>query len=105
MEIKSQVIIVNEEHTQGYCIALVPSKEAGLRWLKSNKVYLNPLPIFTRSMSHWGWFYMHYFADCFECEICHEITPKYCEGAEPHTCAMCMPLPDGVCGGKFEQND
>lgn len=28
----------------------------------------------------------------FECEICHCITPKYCEGSEPNTCAMCKPL-------------
>ena len=28
----------------------------------------------------------------FICEICHEKTPIECEGAEPNTCAMCMPL-------------
>lgn len=35
--------------------------------------------------------------DCFEektfiCEICHKETPIHCEGAEPNTCAMCMPI-------------
>ena len=30
----------------------------------------------------------------FTCEICHCLTPKECEGSEPNTCAMCMPLPD-----------
>lgn len=29
--------------------------------------------------------------DTFICEICHCETPKRCEGAEPNTCAMCMP--------------
>lgn len=28
----------------------------------------------------------------FVCEICGQTTPKECEGAEPNTCAMCMPL-------------
>lgn len=30
----------------------------------------------------------------FICEICGEITPIECEGSEPNTCAMCMPLTD-----------
>lgn len=30
----------------------------------------------------------------FVCEICHCLTPVECEGSEPNTCAMCMPLPD-----------
>ena len=30
----------------------------------------------------------------FICEICHCKTPKSCEGSEPNTCAMCMPLYD-----------
>jgi len=30
----------------------------------------------------------------FICEICGEETPKECEGSEPNTCAMCMPLPN-----------
>ena len=30
----------------------------------------------------------------FICEICGEKTPKDCEGSEPNTCAMCMPLTD-----------
>lgn len=29
----------------------------------------------------------------FICEICGELTPFECEGSEPNTCAMCMPLP------------
>ena len=32
--------------------------------------------------------------DTFICEICGEETPLICEGSEPNTCAMCMPLPD-----------
>jgi hypothetical protein len=28
----------------------------------------------------------------FVCEICHCITPISCEGSEPNTCAMCMPI-------------
>lgn len=28
----------------------------------------------------------------FKCEICGSITPKECEGNEPNTCAMCVPL-------------
>ncbi len=28
----------------------------------------------------------------FVCEICHCITPITCEGSEPNTCAMCMPI-------------
>lgn len=30
--------------------------------------------------------------ETFVCEICKERTPKHCEGREPNTCAMCMPL-------------
>ena len=30
----------------------------------------------------------------FTCEICKCLTPNKCEGSEPNTCAMCMPLPD-----------
>lgn len=30
----------------------------------------------------------------FICEICQCETPIECEGSEPNTCAMCMPLPD-----------
>lgn len=30
----------------------------------------------------------------FTCEICKCLTPNECEGSEPNTCAMCMPLPD-----------
>ena len=30
----------------------------------------------------------------FQCEICGCLTPIECEGSEPNTCAMCMPLPD-----------
>ena len=30
----------------------------------------------------------------FVCEICHSVTPIECEGSEPNTCAMCMPLDD-----------
>ena len=30
----------------------------------------------------------------FTCEICKCLTPKECEGSEPNTCAMCMPLTD-----------
>lgn len=30
----------------------------------------------------------------FICEICHCETPVECEGSEPNTCAMCMPLAD-----------
>ena len=30
----------------------------------------------------------------FFCEICGEETPIRCEGSEPNTCAMCMPLPE-----------
>lgn len=30
----------------------------------------------------------------FLCEICGCLTPVECEGSEPNTCAMCMPLPD-----------
>ena len=32
--------------------------------------------------------------DGFFCEICGGYTPFECEGSEPNTCAMCMPLPD-----------
>lgn len=32
--------------------------------------------------------------ETFICEICGEETPKSCEGSEPNTCAMCMPLPN-----------
>lgn len=32
--------------------------------------------------------------ETFICEICGEETPISCEGSEPHTCAMCMPLPE-----------
>lgn len=32
--------------------------------------------------------------DEFVCEICKQKTPLSCEGSEPNTCAMCMPLPD-----------
>lgn len=28
----------------------------------------------------------------FICEICGEVTPISCEGSEPNTCAMCMPI-------------
>lgn len=28
----------------------------------------------------------------FLCEICGCLTPYECEGSEPNTCAMCMPL-------------
>ena len=28
----------------------------------------------------------------FICEICHCETPVECEGSEPNTCAMCMPV-------------
>ena len=28
----------------------------------------------------------------FVCEICGEETPVECEGSEPNTCAMCMPI-------------
>ena len=28
----------------------------------------------------------------FVCEICKEKTPIECEGREPNTCAMCMPI-------------
>lgn len=28
----------------------------------------------------------------FICEICGEETPVECEGSEPNTCAMCMPI-------------
>ena len=28
----------------------------------------------------------------FICEICHCETPIECEGSEPNTCAMCMPI-------------
>lgn len=35
---------------------------------------------------------LHWFeCDCFECDICHEITPKEYEGAEPNVCANCYP--------------
>jgi hypothetical protein len=30
----------------------------------------------------------------FTCEICKCLTPNECEGSEPNTCAMCMPLTD-----------
>jgi hypothetical protein len=30
--------------------------------------------------------------DGFFCEICKEYTPFECEGCEPNTCAMCMPI-------------
>lgn len=30
----------------------------------------------------------------FVCEICRCPTPIECEGSEPNTCAMCMPLSD-----------
>lgn len=30
----------------------------------------------------------------FTCEICKCLTPIECEGREPNTCAMCMPLID-----------
>lgn len=30
----------------------------------------------------------------FTCEICKCLTPNECEGREPNTCAMCMPLAD-----------
>lgn len=28
----------------------------------------------------------------FVCEICGETAPTRCEGSEPNTCAVCMPL-------------
>lgn len=28
----------------------------------------------------------------FKCEICAQYTPKECEGTEPNTCAICMPV-------------
>lgn len=28
----------------------------------------------------------------FVCEICKCLTPKSCEGGEPNTCAMCVPI-------------
>lgn len=31
----------------------------------------------------------------FICEICHCETPVECEGSEPNTCAMCMPIDYG----------
>ena len=31
----------------------------------------------------------------FICEICGEKTPIECEGSEPNTCAMCMPIDFG----------
>lgn len=35
---------------------------------------------------------LHWFeCDCFECEICHDLTPIEYEGAEPHVCANCYP--------------
>ena len=30
--------------------------------------------------------------EMFNCEICKCKTPKSCEGSEPNTCAMCMPI-------------
>ena len=30
----------------------------------------------------------------FTCEICKCLTPNKCEGSEPNTCTMCMPLAD-----------
>lgn len=30
--------------------------------------------------------------ESFICEICGEKTPVECEGSEPNTCAMCMPI-------------
>lgn len=30
----------------------------------------------------------------FVCEICHCITPIYCEGGEPNVCADCIPVHD-----------
>lgn len=38
----------------------------------------------------------------FVCEICGEKTPKRCEGTEPNTCSMCMPLPEPQNQPKFE---
>lgn len=37
----------------------------------------------------------------FTCEICKCLTPNECEGSEPNTCAMCMPLPESENRGQY----
>lgn len=39
----------------------------------------------------------------FNCEICHQLTPIKCEGSEPNTCAMCMPIKRGEKNGNFRK--
>lgn len=40
---------------------------------------------------------------CFKCEICGCEVPNDCEGAEPNTCAECMPL-DAEKMGQIKRN-
>lgn len=37
----------------------------------------------------------------FVCEICNCLTPIECEGREPNTCAMCMPILFDDIDGEF----
>ena len=43
--------------------------------------------------------------DEFVCDICKERTPIRCEGREPHTCAMCMPILNDDLDGEFINDD
>lgn len=47
------------------------------------------------SPSRINWKSVKNYKTHFKCEICGEETPINCEGREPNTCAMCMPLLDG----------
>lgn len=78
------------------------NKRVATDFVRNNGVRViacNHLSQFSKVVGLW------YETEAFECEICHEITPKHCEGAEPNTCAMCMPLIDRTRGVNFDRNE
>lgn len=48
-----------------------------------------------KTSRRWGNLLALIIEKTFICEICKEETPTKCEGSEPNTCAMCMPLLEG----------
>lgn len=58
-----------------------------------------------KSTNDIDWSKVKNYKQAFVCGICGCLTPKECEGREPNTCAMCMPIFNDDLDGEFIDDD